>query len=167
MTKKAQTSKKKSNYRKLLRDAGLRHTEVREKMLSVLDRRDYHPTPEELYQRLKKRGGIGLSTVYLNIHTLGKRGIIRELKGPKGEMRIDGWQEPHVHLVDYEKGIIRDLPLEEVGFDVADLLQRVQEKAHWDIRWAHIQLIGFAQGGSPEETSAEGEAKTGETVEEE
>jgi Fe2+ or Zn2+ uptake regulation protein len=48
-------TKEKENYRARLKAVGLRHTLPRERILSFLDKKNVHPTPEELYQGLKKR----------------------------------------------------------------------------------------------------------------
>jgi len=147
---------KKRDYRTLLRSAGLRRTAPREAILSHLDRRDFHPTPEELHRKLLRKVRLGLSTVYLNVRVLGGRGLIREFKDPKGRTRLDGWREPHAHLIDLRTGEVLDLPLKDLGLDREALLRELSAKAGRELRDVRIELI--AGGPLPEEKEApEGE----------
>lgn len=136
-------AKEKENYRSRLRAVGLRHTMPRERILSYLDRKNVHPTAEELYQGLKRRGAsIGLSTIYLNLHVLRKHGLIYEFKDPKGETRFDGWSEPHAHLVDLQTGKVVDVPLKDLGLDREEFLKEMATKAGWDLKDFRLELWG-------------------------
>jgi len=132
---------KKENYRTLLRSAGLRHTAPREALLSHLNRRDALPSPEELHKKLFRKANIGLSTVYLNIRVLGKRGLIREFKDPDGRTRLDGWREPHAHLIDLKTSEIVDVPLKDLGLDREALLRELSAKVGRELRDIRIELI--------------------------
>ena len=44
-------TKEKESYRARLKAVGLRHTLPRERILSFLDRKNVHPTPEELWSQ--------------------------------------------------------------------------------------------------------------------
>ncbi|MGQ9753640.1 MAG: Fur family transcriptional regulator [Thermaceae bacterium] len=136
-------TKDKETYRSRLKAVGLRHTMPRERILSYLDRKNVHPTAEELYQGLKRKGAsIGLSTIYLNLHVLRDHGLIYEFKDPRGETRFDGWSEPHVHLVDLETGKVTDLPLKDLGLDKEAFLKEMAEKTGWDLKDFRLELRG-------------------------
>ncbi len=104
------------SYARLLRTRGLRDTLPREAILQALDRRDYHPTAKELHAHLLKEGyDLGFSTVYLNLRTLAKEGLIRELPGgPWGAARYDGWVRPHIHLLCLSCGRLQDQEVEDL-----------------------------------------------------
>ncbi|KGQ21134.2 Fur family transcriptional regulator [Thermus filiformis] len=136
-------TKEKESYRSRLRGVGLRHTMPRERILAYLDRKNVHPTAEELYQGLKRRGfSIGLSTIYLNLHVLREHGLIYEFKDPKGETRFDGWTEPHAHLADLETGKVVDVPLKDLGLDREAFLQEMAAKTGWDLKDFRLELRG-------------------------
>ncbi|MGQ9510766.1 MAG: Fur family transcriptional regulator [Thermaceae bacterium] len=136
-------TKDKETYRSRLKAVGLRHTMPRERILSYLDRKNVHPTAEELYQGLKRKGAsIGLSTIYLNLHVLRDRGLIYEFKDPRGETRFDGWSEPHVHLADLETGKVTDLSLKDLGLDKEAFLKEMAEKTGWDLKDFRLELRG-------------------------
>lgn len=138
--------KEKENYRARLKAVGLRHTLPRERILSYLDRKNTHPTPEELYNGLKKRGyDIGLSTVYLNLHVLRDHGLIYEFRDPRGLTRYDSYTEPHVHLTDLESGKVEDLPLKNLpGLDLEGLKKLVAEHTGWEIEDVRLEFRGKA-----------------------
>lgn len=136
--------REKENYRARLKAVGLRHTLPRERILSYLDRKNVHPTPEELYNGLKKRGyDIGLSTVYLNLHVLREHGLIYEFKDPKGNTRYDGYNEPHVHLVCTSCGKVEDLLLKNLPeLDLAQAQQAAAERSGWALEGFRLELRG-------------------------
>ncbi|TFU26421.1 Fur family transcriptional regulator [Thermus tengchongensis] len=138
--------REKENYRARLKAVGLRHTLPRERILSYLDRKNVHPTPEELYNGLKKRGyDIGLSTVYLNLHVLREHGLIYEFKDPKGNTRYDGYNEPHIHLTDLESGKVEDLPLKSLPeLNLEELKRLVAERTGWEVQDVRIEFRGKA-----------------------
>ncbi|MEN2981729.1 MAG: Fur family transcriptional regulator [Thermus sp.] len=136
--------KEKENYRARLKAVGLRHTLPRERILSYLDRKNVHPTPEELYNGLKKRGyDIGLSTVYLNLHVLREHGLIYEFKDPKGDTRYDGYNEPHVHLVCTACGKVEDLLLKNLPeLDLSGAQGAAAEKTGWALEGFRLEFRG-------------------------
>jgi Fe2+ or Zn2+ uptake regulation protein len=137
-------TKEKENYRARLKAVGLRHTLPRERILSFLDKKNVHPTPEELYQGLKKRGyDIGLSTVYLNLHVLREHGLIYEFKDPKGYTRYDGYTEPHIHLVCTSCGKVEDFLLKNLPeLDLSPAMQAAAERSGWALEGFRLEFRG-------------------------
>ena len=136
--------KDKSVYRERLKGVGLRHTLPRERILSYLDRKNVHPTPEELYQGLRKKGyDIGLSTVYLNLQVLREAGLIREFKDPKGTTRYDGYTKPHYHLVCRSCGRVEDLLASDLPNFLEPVLPQVEERTHWRIDEGWVTFVGY------------------------
>jgi len=134
----------KVGYRERLKNVGLRHTLPREKILSYLDRKNVHPTPEELYQGLRKKGyNIGLSTVYLNLQVLREAGLIREFKDTKGITRYDGYSKPHHHLVCRSCGRVEDILDTELPHALRGVFPEVEEKTHWQVEEGWITFFGY------------------------
>ncbi len=137
-------NKDRSVYRERLKSVGLRHTLPRERILSYLDRKNVHPTPEELYQGLRKKGySIGLSTVYLNLQVLREAGLIREFKDPKGVTRYDGYSKPHYHLACRACGRVEDVLASELPEFLEPVLPQVEEKSNWQVDEAWVTFVGY------------------------
>jgi Fe2+ or Zn2+ uptake regulation protein len=137
-------TKERESYRARLKAAGLRHTLPRERILAHLDRKSTHPTPEELYHSLRKKGySIGLSTVYLNLQVLRDAGLLWELKDQKGNNRYDGFNEQHHHLVCLQCGSVEDILLKDLPeFDAGPLRQAVETQYGWFVEEARLELRG-------------------------
>jgi len=133
-----------SAYRERLRNVGLRHTLPRERILSYLDRKNVHPTPEELFQGLRKKGyAIGLSTVYLNLQVLRDVGLIYEFKDPKGVTRYDGYSKPHHHLACRSCGRVEDILASDLPEFLEPVFPEVEAKSNWDIDSARVTFVGY------------------------
>ena len=139
----ARIREKSAVYRERLKSKGLRHTQPRERILAYLDRKNVHPTPEELYRGLRKKGhDIGLSTIYLNLHVLRDVGLVREFKDPKGQTRFDGWSKPHHHLFCRVCGRVEDLPAGQAP-DPMEAKEDVEVATDWRLESAQITYWGL------------------------
>ncbi len=134
----------KERYRAKLKEAGLRHTLPRDRILALLDKKNAHYTPEEIFKKLRDRGfDVGLSTIYLNLHVLREHGIIQEFRDLHGNTRYDGWTEPHVHLVNLENGKIEDIPLGDLPeLNLQEVVSAVEQKTGWKIKDFRIEFRG-------------------------
>jgi len=137
-------SKARESYRLKLKAVGLRHTMPRERILAHLDRKGTHPTPEDLYQGLKKKGyEIGLSTVYLNLQVLRDSGLLWEFKDQKGNTRYDGFNEQHHHLYCIQCGSIEDVMVMELPqFDSEPIKNAMEAKNGWFVEEARLEFRG-------------------------
>ncbi len=132
-------------YQQRLHGVGLRYTLPRERLLSHLDSKNTHPTPEELYQGLKKKGySIGLSTVYLNLQVLRDVGLLWEFKDQQGHTRYDGFSEKHHHAVCVNCGKINDVLMDEVPeFGGEAVVRAVEQQTGWFIADPRLELRGL------------------------
>lgn len=132
------------SYRERLKALGLRHTQPRERILAYLDRKNTHPTPEELYQGLKKRGyDIGLSTVYLNLQVLREAGLLWEFKDQKGNTRYDGFNERHHHLFCLQCGSVEDVLASDLPeYNPESIKKALEARSGWFIEEARLELRG-------------------------
>jgi len=85
---------------------GLRMTEQRRTIASVLESADDHPDVEELYNRASARDPrISLATVYRTVKLLEEAGILDKHEFGDGRARYEtADREHHDHLIDVNSG---------------------------------------------------------------
>ena len=98
-----------------IRASGKRMTRTRRAVLSVLEQSQYPLSPTELYAQLKKRKvAIDLVTVYRNLVTLKKLGLVTQLElHQEGQVRYEmkEGRQHHHHIRCKSCGRIVDLLL--------------------------------------------------------
>jgi len=83
-----------------LRSAGLRATGARVAILETLETDRRHPTAEMVHESLCRRfPSLSMSTVYATIDSLLEHGLIRQVSGRSGRLRVDGTPLDHDHAV--------------------------------------------------------------------
>ena len=98
-----------SEFRRLCREHGLAATHQRQKIYQTLLSRPGHYSPEEIYAQVKRElPSISLATVYKNLKTFVKAGMLHEVS-PHHGWRIDANSHPHHHLVCTQCRSITDL----------------------------------------------------------
>ncbi len=107
-----------------------RMTEQRRVILDEIRRMRTHPTADQVYDAVRARlPRVSLGTVYRNLDTMSRCGVIRKLAMVEGQARFDGDTEGHLHVRCTVCGHIADvhqtaaeLPwetvAEETGFEV-------------------------------------------------
>ncbi len=74
-----------------------------------------HPTPEAVYERVKKQiPAVSLGTVYKSIKTFLDAGLLREVSLHHGSQRLDANTSPHHHMVCRQCRRIFDVPADQV-----------------------------------------------------
>ncbi len=97
--------------------AGLAVTHQRQVIYDVLCAVEGHPSPEEVYARVKRRiPSISLATVYKNLHLFIDSGIFQQVSLHHGSMRVETNQNPHHHLLCTQCKTILDIEPELLGF---------------------------------------------------
>ena len=116
------TQQEASQFRKVCVDAGLAVTHQRQVIYEVLAATSGHPSPEEVYARVKRRiPSISLATVYKNIHLFIESGIFHQVSLHHGSMRVETNHSEHHHLVCLACKSISDIDAEVLGLsDVED-----------------------------------------------
>jgi Fe2+ or Zn2+ uptake regulation protein len=111
-------------FRELCESAGIAVTHQRQVVWQALKSMHGHPSPEEVYERVKpKVPAISLATVYKNIHLLIESGMFREVSLHHGSMRVETNQRPHHHLVCTQCKSITDI--DAGNLDVATKARRL------------------------------------------
>jgi Fur family transcriptional regulator, peroxide stress response regulator len=105
-----------ARFRQVCDDAGLAVTHQRQVIYEVLTATDGHPSPEEVYARVKRRiPSISLATVYKNIHLFIDAGIFQQVSLHHGSMRVETNHSAHHHLVCTECKAITDIDAASLG----------------------------------------------------
>lgn len=91
----------------------LRNSKQREAILSVLGKKNYHPTVDEIYAIVKKEfPTTSLATIYRNMEQLCRMGKIWKIESAPGPARYDGNREKHFHITCSRCGLVADVWLE-------------------------------------------------------
>ena len=86
------------DLRQVLEARGQRCTVQREAVYRFLYGTDIHPTAKEILSRVRDElPGISLATVYKNLETLVRCGLVQKLSYRDTSTRYDGRTEPHLH----------------------------------------------------------------------
>jgi len=103
-------------FRELCAEHGIAVTHQRQVLYEVMQAMDGHPSPEEVYARVKKKvPAISLATVYKNIHLFVESGIFRKMSMHHGSVRVEMNDEPHHHMVCSRCKTITDIGERELG----------------------------------------------------
>ena len=105
-----------TSFAELSRRAGLPVTHQRQVIYDALVAMPGHPSPEEVYARVRKRvPSISLATVYKNLNRFLKAGLLQEMSVHHGSLRVEVNDHPHHHLVCSSCKRIEDIDSEQIG----------------------------------------------------
>jgi Fe2+ or Zn2+ uptake regulation protein len=105
-----------NEIREICQRAGVAVTHQRLVIYEALKSMHGHPSPEEVYERVKaKVPSVSLATVYKNIHLFIESGVFREVSLHHGSLRVETNAKPHHHLVCTACKSITDIDAEELG----------------------------------------------------
>jgi Fur family transcriptional regulator, peroxide stress response regulator len=108
-----------NEFRSVCGRAGIPVTHQRQVIYEVLHSMHGHPSPEEVYERVRARiPAISLATVYKNIHLFIESGIFREVSLHHGSLRVEINSRPHHHLVCTGCKSITDIAAGDLGLPV-------------------------------------------------
>jgi Fur family transcriptional regulator, peroxide stress response regulator len=104
------------SFRELCQENGIAVTHQRQVLYEVMKTMQGHPSPEEVYARVKKKvPAISLATVYKNIHLFVESGVFREVSMHHGSLRLEMNDEAHHHMVCSKCKAITDIGEKELG----------------------------------------------------
>jgi Fur family ferric uptake transcriptional regulator len=117
----------------------LRMTKQRAIILEELRKARTHPTADEIYSRVRLRlPRISLGTVYRNLDTLSKAGLIARLQCGGVAKRYDGCIESHCHVRCEVCGRVEDMDIAPS----ADLERNLSDKTSYRITGHRIEFTG-------------------------
>ena len=89
-----------TTFRRLCAQHGIAVTHQRQVLYEVMQGMDGHPSPDEIYARVKREiPAISLATVYKNIHLFVESGVLREVSLHHGSQRVEMNEAEHHHMV--------------------------------------------------------------------
>ena len=104
------------SFRAICQENGIAVTHQRQVLYEVMKSMHGHPSPEEVYAKVKKKvPAISLATVYKNIHLFVENGVFREVSMHHGSVRVEMNGEAHHHMVCSKCKAITDIGEEELG----------------------------------------------------
>ena len=105
-----------NHFRRVCEQAGLAVTHQRQVIYDVLCSIEGHPSPEEVYDRVKVYiPSISLATVYKNLHLFIHSGIFQQVSLHHGSMRVETNQAAHHHLLCTQCKTIYDVEPDVLG----------------------------------------------------
>jgi Fur family ferric uptake transcriptional regulator len=121
-------------------EKGLRMTEQRRVIASVLSDADDHPDAEEVYARSAKHDDkISLATVYRTLRLFSEAGIIDAHDFRDGRARYEAADaDHHDHLIDLSTGDV----IEFVDEEIERLQERIAEKLGYELIDHRLELYG-------------------------
>jgi len=104
------------SFRELCAEHGLAATHQRQVLYEVMQAMPGHPSPEEVYARVKRRvPAISLATVYKNIHLFVETGVLKQLSMHHGSLRVEMNSVHHHHMVCSHCKAIADVEEKDLG----------------------------------------------------
>ena len=117
---------------------GLRLTEQRRVIATVLEEADDHPDVEELYARASGVDpNISLATVYRTVKLFEEAGILERREFGDGRARYeDADREHHDHLIDLHSGEV----IEFVDAEIEALQEKIAQKLGYQLKGHRMEL---------------------------
>ena len=125
---------------------GLRMTEQRRTIATVLESSDDHPDVDELYARASAVDpGISIATVYRTVKLFEEAGILEKLEFGDGRARYeDAEREHHDHLIDVTTGDV----VEFVDPEIEALQEKIARRLGYKLQGHRMELFGVPLGKS-------------------
>lgn len=119
---------------------GLRMTEQRRVIATVLEDAEDHPDVEELYARASGVDPkISLATVYRTVKLFEEAGILEKLDFRDGRARYeDAERDHHDHLIDLNSGEV----IEFVDEEIEALQEKIAAKLGYELKGHRMELYG-------------------------
>ena len=120
-------------------DKGIRMTNQRQVIVSVIGDSDDHPDVDELYRRsVAEDNTISIATVYRTVKLLEEAGIIERLEFGDGRARYEESGEHHEHLVDVESGEV----IEFYHAELEALKEQIAREMGYELVDHRLELFG-------------------------
>ena len=129
-----------------------RMTRQRQVIIEELRNVSSHPTADEVYRRVRMRlPRISLGTVYRNLETLSKSGIVQKLELGGAQKRFDVHCDDHYHLLCANCGRLEDIEHKPIP-DIEDMFRNA---SGYQITGHQLILIGLCPDCSKKKSNNE------------
>ena len=120
--------------------SGLRLTEQRRVIASVLEKAEDHPDVEELHRRASRIDPrISIATVYRTVKLFEEAGILEKHEFGDGRARYEpADREHHDHLIDLTTGDV----IEFVDPEIEALQEKIAQKLGYRLKGHRLELYG-------------------------
>ena len=120
-----------------------RYSKQRDAVMKVLDKINYHPTVDEIYDIVRKKyPKVSLATIYRNVEQLTQMNKIWKIELPNEPARYDGNMEKHHHVRCSKCNAINDVWIEK---EVTDLIDIGSIKNRFSITSFKIEFEGICE----------------------
>jgi Fur family ferric uptake transcriptional regulator len=125
------TAKQMVNHEHILREAGLRVTQQRASVVTILASSTDHPTVDDILDQARQLDDtLSLATVYRTMGVLETAGVIRKLTFDDAPARYEMTpQSDHDHLIDIDTGELIEIP----GYEISKLRDRIAAELGYEI----------------------------------
>ena len=118
---------------------GLRITNQRELVISIIENSTDHPDVDELYKRASiKDKSVSIATVYRTVKLLEDAKVIDRHEFGDGKARYEETRKHHEHLIDVETGEV----IEFINEDLEKLKKEIAKKMGYTLVDHKLELFG-------------------------
>ena len=118
----------------------LRSSRQRQRILTLLQETDLHPTADWLYARLKPEiPHLSLGTVYRNLTILTEQGLVKKIQSGSTYDRFEARVTQHYHLICTRCDSIRDLEMPVYS----EINERAGRMTDFQIQGHKIEFYGL------------------------
>lgn len=118
----------------------LNRSEVRERILELLQNTETHPTASWVYDELRREyPRVALGTVYRNLKILVEEGAVKNVSFDEATERFDANLSRHYHFICEKCGAVRDL---DIPFDQS-LEKEVSARTGFEIHNHRLDFYGL------------------------
>ena len=120
-------------------ERGLKLTNQRELVISIIENSNDHPDVDELFKRAaKKDNSVSIATVYRTVKLLEDANLIEKLEFGDGRARYEESGKHHEHLIDIETGEV----IEFIDEELEELKEQVAKKLGYELIDHRLELFG-------------------------
>ena len=118
---------------------GLKLTNQRELVISILESSEDHPDVDELFSRaLEQDKSVSIATVYRTVKLLEDANFIEKLEFGDGRARYEESGEHHEHLIDVETGEV----IEFIDHELEELKEKIANRMGYKLVGHKLELYG-------------------------
>jgi len=134
------TARQMTSHEQILREAGLRVTQQRISVVTILAASTDHPTVDDVFDKARQLDDtVSLATVYRTMVVLESAGLIRKLTFDDAPARYEMTpQRDHDHLIDIDTGELIEIP----GDKISELWCRIAAELGYEVINQHTILRG-------------------------
>jgi Fur family ferric uptake transcriptional regulator len=133
----------------------IRFTSQRRVILDEMSKIDFHPTADDVYDRVKQRlPRISLGTVYRNLDSLADQGVIQKLETCGRQRRYDCNPEDHSHILCTHCGALENVMIDSLE----TFVNSFEEPQGYEIRGVRVEFLGLCPHCKEKQVSPKGDS---------